>query len=91
MIVASRSVLAGPRMGQHARDGRSMVLPFVLLIGPYRAGLLSGGALIGVEHSLMLPFMFVVMLRRNDEYAPVHHRYPSGPEGGATGARRWRR
>ncbi len=69
----------------------SMILPFVLLIGPYWAGLLSGGALIGVEHVLMLPFMFVVMLRRYDEYAHVHHRHPSGHEGGATGARRWGR
>jgi len=69
----------------------SMILPFLLLIGPYRAGLLSGGALIGVEHVVMLPFMFVVMLRRYDEYAHVHHRHPSGHEGGATGARRWGR
>jgi hypothetical protein len=50
----------------------SMVLPFVLLIGPYWAGLLSGEALIGMEHLLMLPFMFVVMLRRYDEYAADH-------------------
>jgi hypothetical protein len=69
----------------------SMVLPFVLLIGPYRAGLLSGEALIGVEHLLMLPFMFVVMLRRYDEYAHVHHGHPSGHQAGATGARRWGR
>ncbi len=48
----------------------SMILPFLLLIGPYRAG---------------------VMLRRYDEYAHVHHRHPSGHEGGATGARRWGR
>ncbi len=68
----------------------SMVLPFVLLIGPYWAGLLSGGALIGVEHLLMLPFMFLVMLRRYDEYTAVHRRH-SGHGGGATGARRWGR
>jgi hypothetical protein len=69
----------------------SMVLPFVLLIGPYWARLLSGGALIGVEHLLMLPFMFLAMLRRHDEYADVHHRHPSGHEGAATAARRWGR
>jgi hypothetical protein len=69
----------------------SMFLPFVLLIGPYWAGLLSGEALIGVEHLLMLPFMFLVMLRRYDEYAHAHHRHPWGHEGGATGARRWGR
>jgi hypothetical protein len=50
----------------------AMLLPFVLLIGPYWAGMLSGGALMGVEHLLMLPFMFIVMLRRYDEYAQVH-------------------
>jgi hypothetical protein len=50
----------------------SMILPFVLLIGPYWAGLLSGGALLGVEHILMPPFMLLVMLRRYDEYAGVH-------------------
>jgi hypothetical protein len=55
----------------------AMLLPFVLLIGPYWAGMLSGGALIGVEHLLMLPFMFIVMLRRYDEYAQVHQAHSS--------------
>jgi hypothetical protein len=55
----------------------SMILPLVLLIGPYRAGLLSGGALIGVEHLLMFPFMFLVMLRRYDEYATNHRVHSS--------------
>jgi hypothetical protein len=50
----------------------AMILPFVLLVGPYWAGLLSGGALLGLEHMLMLPFMYLVMLRRYDEYAHVH-------------------
>ena len=54
----------------------SMILPLVLLIGLYWAGLLSGGALIGVEHLLMLPFMFLVMLRRYDEYAADHRVHP---------------
>lgn len=55
----------------------AMILPFVLLIGPYWAGLLSGGALMGVEHLLMLPLMFIVMLRRYDEYAQVHRGHSS--------------
>jgi hypothetical protein len=50
----------------------AMMLPFVLLIAPYWVGMLSGGALMGVEHLLMLPFMLIVMLRRYDEYAQVH-------------------
>ena len=52
----------------------AMLLPYVLLIGPYGAGLLSAGALLGGEHLLMLPFMFLVMLRRYEEYAHVHRR-----------------
>lgn len=47
----------------------AMILPFVLLIGPHSAGLLSGGALLAFMHALMLPLMLVVMLRRYDEYA----------------------
>jgi hypothetical protein len=50
----------------------AMVLPVVLLIGPYSAGMLSGEALLGLMHALMLPFMFVAMLRRYDEYAQDH-------------------
>jgi hypothetical protein len=55
----------------------AMMLPLVLLIGPYWAGMLSGGALMGVEHLLMLPFMYIVMLRRYDEYAQVHQAHSS--------------
>lgn len=55
----------------------AMILPLLLLIGPYWAGLLSGGALIGVEHLLMVPLMFVVMLRRYDEYAQIHGAHSS--------------
>ena len=55
----------------------AMILPFVLLIGPYWAGMLSGGALLGVEHLLMLPFMFIIMLGRYDEYAQVHRAHSS--------------
>ena len=55
----------------------AMILPFVLLIGPYWAGMLSGGALMGVEHLLMLPFMYIVMLRRYDEYAQAHQAHSS--------------
>jgi hypothetical protein len=50
----------------------AMVLPFLLLIGPYWAGLLSAQAFLGVMHLLMFPFMFLVMLHRYEEYARVH-------------------
>ncbi|HEV8683428.1 MAG TPA: hypothetical protein VGS09_11760 [Actinomycetota bacterium] len=58
-------------------DG-AMVLPIVLLIGPYWAGVISAGALLGVMHALMLPFMLVVMLRRYDEYAQGHRSHSTG-------------
>jgi flagellar biosynthetic protein FliP len=69
----------------------AMIVPFGVFIGPYWAGLLSGDGLLGLEHVLMLPLMFLVMLRRYDEYAHAHGRHRSGHEGGATGAGRWRR
>jgi hypothetical protein len=59
-------------LGPKAEMDGAMVLPIVLLIGPYWAGVLSAEALLGVMHALMLPFMFVVMLRRYDEYAQAH-------------------
>jgi hypothetical protein len=58
-------------------DG-AMVLPIILLIGPYWAGVLSGGALLGFMHALMLPFMLVVMLRRYKQYAQGHRSHSSG-------------
>lgn len=50
----------------------AMYLPFVVLFAPYWAGLISGRAMLFAGHVLMLPFMFVVMLRRRDEYARNH-------------------
>ena len=66
----------------------AMIVPFVVFIGPYWAGLLSGDGLLGLEHVLMLPLMFLVMLRRYDEYAHAHRRHQSRHKGGATGAGR---
>jgi hypothetical protein len=56
----------------------AMILPFVLLIGPYLAGLVSRGVLLGGDMLMMLPLMFLVMLRRYDEYAHAHPRHPTG-------------
>lgn len=53
--------------------GISMVLPIVLLIGPYLAGAFSTGVLFAAMHLLMLPFMWVAMLRHRHEYSG-HHR-----------------
>jgi hypothetical protein len=68
----------GHGWGSTAEMDGAMVLPIVLLIGPYWTGVLSAGALPGVMHALMLPFMFVVMLRRYNEYAQDHRSHSTG-------------
>jgi hypothetical protein len=55
-----------------AEMGAAMYLPFVLLLVPFWAGLLSGGGLMTAGHVLMLPLMVVAMLRRRDEYTQHH-------------------
>lgn len=45
-----------------------MYVPFVLLLVPYRAGVLSGEGVILAGHVLMLPAMVLAMLRRPAEY-----------------------
>jgi hypothetical protein len=52
----------------------AMFVPLVVLIGPFWAGVLSGDALLGAMHVLMLPAMVVALLHRRDEYAQDHHR-----------------
>jgi deazaflavin-dependent oxidoreductase (nitroreductase family) len=47
----------------------AMMLPFVLLIGPYRADLIDPAFLLIGLHALMLPFMGIAMLFRYPEYA----------------------
>jgi hypothetical protein len=51
----------------------AMYVPFVVLLLPYGVGYLSGDALIGAGHILMLPAMLIAMLARRDEYAGGHH------------------
>lgn len=58
-----------------AEMGGAMLVPLVVLIGPFWAGLLSGGALLGSMHVLMLPAMVLAMQHRRDEYAQDHHRH----------------
>ena len=56
----------------------AMYVPLAVLIVPFWLGVLPGGALLGLMHVLMLPAMWLVMLRRPDEY--VHeHRAQVGP------------
>ncbi|GAA3388837.1 hypothetical protein [Cryptosporangium minutisporangium] len=46
----------------------SMFVPLVLLFPLLWAGVITADDLMMVEHALMLPLMFVVMLRRRSEY-----------------------
>jgi hypothetical protein len=50
----------------------AMYLAFVVLLPAYWLGLLSGGAVIGLGHVVMLPAMAAVMLRRREQYV-AHH------------------
>jgi hypothetical protein len=50
----------------------AMALPFLMLIGPYEADVISAGVLLIGMHALMLPFMFAAMLFRRDDYTRAH-------------------
>jgi hypothetical protein len=53
----------------------AMYLPFIILLAPYWAGLVSGETLLIGGHVLMLPCMVGVMLWRRDEYAQDHRHH----------------
>jgi uncharacterized Tic20 family protein len=67
----------GHRWDAIAEMAAAMLLPFVVLIGPFLAGVVSGGALLGWMHVLMLPAMAVAMRRRRDEYSRDHRVHAS--------------
>ena len=58
-----------------AEMSAAMFVPLMVLIGPFWAGVLSGGALLGWMHALMLPAMVLAMHHRRVEYAQDHHRH----------------
>jgi hypothetical protein len=55
--------------------GAAMFVPLLVLLGPFWAGALSGDALSGAMHVLMLPAMVIAMLHRRDEYAQDHRHH----------------
>jgi hypothetical protein len=59
--------------GAIAEMGAAMFVPLGILIVPFWASALSGDALIGWMHLLMLPAMAVAMEHRRAEYAHDHH------------------
>jgi deazaflavin-dependent oxidoreductase (nitroreductase family) len=50
----------------------AMIVPYVLLVGPFAAGVLAKGTFLSAMHVLMLPCMYVAMVRRREEYEQGH-------------------
>lgn len=50
----------------------SMLVPTSAAIALYEVGALAGGAVLGVQHVVMIPAMVAVMLWRYDHYAGHH-------------------
>jgi hypothetical protein len=65
----------GHRWAPIVEMGAAMFVPLLVLIGPFWAGVLSGDALSGAMHVLMLPAMVIAMLHRRDEYAQDHRHH----------------
>lgn len=55
-----------------AEMAAAMYVPFLILLIPFWAGLVSGAAVMAGGHVLMIPCMILVMLRRRREYAQDH-------------------
>jgi hypothetical protein len=51
----------------------AMFVPAIALCPLLWAGVISGGSLILLEHVVMLPLMYLVMLRRRNEYGGSSH------------------
>lgn len=62
MLIRGHSACAAAEMGA------AMVVPLVALFPMLWAGLISGGALLDLQHVLMLPAMLGAMLHRRAEY-----------------------
>jgi flagellar biosynthetic protein FliP len=61
-----------------AEMSAAMFVPLGILVGPFWAGALSGGALLGWMHLLMVPAMAIAMQRRRAEYGQDHHHHHDG-------------
>jgi hypothetical protein len=56
----------------------AMFAPFLVLLVPFWAGLISGGVLLVGGHVLMLPCMVGAMLYRHEDYSQDHNRHAHG-------------
>lgn len=83
MVMATNMTIAMSVWMRHRRHGwvpivqmgAAMYVPFLALIGPYWADLISGEALLVAGHVLMLPAMVLAMLLRRDEYTRDHRHH----------------
>lgn len=67
-----------PAIGEMAA---AMFVPLAALIGPYLAGVISGGTLLVGMHVLMVPCMVVAILHRRTEYAQDHRNHSTAARG----------
>jgi len=49
-----------------------MLLPYLVLVGPFAAGLIGKAAFLASMHVLMFPLMLFAMIRRRAEYSGIH-------------------
>jgi hypothetical protein len=56
----------------------AMYVPFLVMLIPFWAGLVSGAVVMAGGHVLMLPCMILVMLHRRREFAQEHHGHHDG-------------
>jgi hypothetical protein len=56
----------------------AMAVPYILLIGPFLAGMIGKAPFLAVMHALMLPSMYVAMVLRRDDYEQDHRHHDPG-------------
>jgi len=61
----------------------AMMVPYVVLVGPFVAGLLAKGTFLSAMHVLMLPCMYLAMVHRRGQYEQDHSRHPRGTHHGS--------
>jgi hypothetical protein len=68
-------------LGRIVEMSAAMAIPYVVLIGPFFAGVIGSASFLAVMHVLMLPSMYGVMALRRDEYERGHRdHHPRGAE-----------
>ncbi|TKG72895.1 hypothetical protein [Prauserella endophytica] len=68
VAMAAWMLVRGHSLPAVAEMTAAMYVPFVVLLVPYWAGLISGGALMGVGHAVMFVAMAWLVYRRRHEH-----------------------